>query len=74
MITNVLSKEPFAVKTRIAHWKSEGGLNWIRISTLFESDADTSGVSQSAALCGPMQVFLDEENRILLSQLLRGNS
>lgn len=62
-ITTEMIDDPHAVKTRIAHWQSKDGLNWKRVFTLFESDADTTGVSQRAALWGPMSVFVEEENR-----------
>ena len=62
-ITTEMPTDPHAVRTRIAHWNSTDGLAFNRVSTLFESDADTTGASQRAALWGPMPMFMNEDNK-----------
>jgi hypothetical protein len=54
--------DPKWVKMRIAHWKSKNGLDWQRVSTLFESSGDYSGEDPRAALWSPMPVYNDEDS------------
>jgi hypothetical protein len=35
--------DPFIVKMRLSHWKSQDGLNWEKNSTLFESSGNFTG-------------------------------
>jgi len=55
--------EPKVVKTRLAHWKSPDGLNFERVSTLYESSGNFDGTDDYASLWSPMPVFNEEENQ-----------
>ena len=44
--------DPLLVKMRLAHWKSEDGIKWDRVSTLFESSGDFSGIDKAASIWG----------------------
>ena len=57
------------IRTRLAHWRSTDGLQWERVSTLFESTArETSGdgngpdADRRGVLFAPMPEFDTEEN------------
>jgi len=54
--------DPKWVKMRLGHWKSSDGLSWERISTLFESSGDYTGIDTRAALWSPMPVFDDAQD------------
>ncbi|MDR1290856.1 MAG: hypothetical protein LBK06_06615, partial [Planctomycetaceae bacterium] len=62
-ITAEMAGDPMNVNMKIAHWTSRNGTDWQRQSTLFQSDGDFTGVSQRAAVWGPMPVFMEDEDR-----------
>ena len=62
LFTSEQSGDPKWVKMRMAHWKSEDGLDWQRVSTLFESSGDYTGEDPRAALWSPMPVYNDEDS------------
>lgn len=63
LFTTELPGEPFWVRTRIAHWASDDGTTWRRVSTLYESSADMTGQDPRAALWAPMPVFDSTDSR-----------
>jgi hypothetical protein len=62
LFTSEQSGDPKWVKMRLAHWKSKDGLEWQRVSTLFESSGDYTGEDTRAALWSPMPVYNDEDS------------
>jgi hypothetical protein len=62
LFTSEQSGDPKWVKMRLAHWKSKDGLDWQRVSTLFESSGDYTGADPRAALWSPMPVYNDEDS------------
>jgi hypothetical protein len=62
-ITPEMAGDPQNVNMRIGYWTSTNGTDWQRQRTLRVSDGDFTGVSQHAAVWGPMVVFIEEENR-----------
>jgi len=54
--------DPKWVKMRLAHWRSEDGIHWERISTLYESSGDFTGKDPRAALWSPMPVFNETDS------------
>ncbi len=62
LFTSEQSGDPKWVKMRLAHWKSKDGLEWQRVSTLFESSGDYTGKDTRAALWSPMPVYNDEDS------------
>lgn len=55
--------DPKWVKMRLGHWKSNDGISWQRVSTLFESSGDYTGKDTRAALWSPMPVFDADQDR-----------
>ena len=62
LFTSEQSGDPKWVKMRLAHWKSDDGLNWQRVSTLYESSGDYTGKDPRAALWSPMPVYNHEDS------------
>ena len=62
LFTSEQTGDPKWVKMRMAHWKSKDGLDWQRISTLFESSGDYTGEDPRAALWSPMPEYNDEDS------------
>lgn len=62
LFTSEQSGDPKWVKMRLAHWRSKDGLEWQRVSTLFESSGDYTGADPRAALWSPMPVYNDEDS------------
>jgi hypothetical protein len=54
---------PRCTKMKLAHWKSQNGIDWKRVSTLYESSGDYSGTDPRAALWSPMPFYNKEEGR-----------
>lgn len=67
LFTTEMSGLPIWTKTRLAHWKSSDGLNWKRISTLFESSGNFDGTDTHACLWSPMPTFDENKNRWVLT-------
>jgi hypothetical protein len=63
LVTAERSGDPMIVKMRLAHWQSQDGLAWERLSTLYESSGDFTGADPRAALWGPMPVYHETQNR-----------
>lgn len=55
--------DPELVKMRLAHWKSNNGEEWKRISTIMESSGNFSGEDKFASIWAPMPYFNYDENR-----------
>lgn len=53
---------PKWVKMRIGHWRSMNGMDWERVSTLYESSGDYTGTDPRAALWSPMPVYNNEDS------------
>ena len=49
--------DPKGIHTRLAHWTSQEGLRWSRVSTLFESSGNMNGTDRRAALAAPTPVY-----------------
>ena len=62
LFTSEQSGDPKWVKMRLAHWKSQDGIQWQRVSTLFESSGDHTGEDPRAALWSPMPVYNEEDS------------
>lgn len=62
LFTSEQSGDPKWVRMRLAHWKSNDGVNWERVSTLFESSGDYTGEDPRAALWSPMPVYNEEDS------------
>jgi hypothetical protein len=55
--------DPQLVKMRLGHWKSKDGLQWERLSTIFESSGNFTGEDNYASFWAPMPYFNEDENR-----------
>jgi hypothetical protein len=62
-----MSGLPIWTKTRLAHWKSKDGINWKRVSTLFESSGNFDGTDTHACLWSPMPTFDENEDRWIIT-------
>ncbi len=62
LFTSEQTGDPKWVKMRLAHWKSKDGVDWQRVSTLFESSGDYTGEDPRASLWSPMPVFNEEDS------------
>lgn len=62
LFTSEQTGDPKWVKMRIGHWRSADGLEWERVSTLYESSGDYTGKDPRAALWSPMPVFNPEDS------------
>ncbi len=62
LFTSEQNGDPKWVKMRLAHWKSKDGLEWQRVSTLFESSGDYTGEDPRASLWSPMPVYNEEDS------------
>jgi hypothetical protein len=63
LFTSEQTADPKWVKMRLGHWKSEDGIHWERVSTLYESSGDYTGTDPRAALWSPMPTFNEADNR-----------
>ena len=63
LFTAELIGDPIIVKLRLAHWKSKDGITWKRLSTLYESSGDHTGVDPRASLWAPMPYYNEKEKR-----------
>ena len=63
MFVNEMYGQPYSTATRIACWLSDNRRNWNRISTLFTSTGDMTGMDERASLFGPNIVFDDEKQQ-----------
>jgi len=54
--------DPHWVKMRFGYWVSMDGLNWTRVSTLYESSGNSDGTDPRAALWAPVVYYNDMEN------------
>jgi hypothetical protein len=54
--------DPKWAKMNLGHWKSRDGVQWRRISTLFESSGDYTGEDPRAALWSPMPVYNEKDS------------
>lgn len=61
LATTEMPADPFAAKTRMAHWVSRDRIHWTRVSTLYESSGECDGKDPRGALWSPM-LFYDEAN------------
>ncbi len=57
-----VSSPPVAVGTHLAHWRSEDGRKFERVSTLFQSSGDFTGQDPRGSLYAPMPIFDPETN------------
>jgi len=55
--------DPIFVKMKLAHWRSGDGVQWKRVSTLYESSGDYSGNDPRGALWAPMPIYDSAEQR-----------
>jgi hypothetical protein len=62
LFTSEQMGDPKWVKMRIGYWRSRNGLDWDRISTLYESSGDYTGKDPRAALWSPVPVFNHEDS------------
>ena len=67
LFTTEMSGLPIWTKTRLAHWKSNDGLKWKRVSTVFESSGNFDGSGTHACLWSPMPTFDEKRNRWVLT-------
>ncbi|QJD86573.1 hypothetical protein [Cohnella herbarum] len=57
LFTSEMLGKPRFVKMRLAHWSSVDGLEWERVSTLFESSGEYLGQDPRASLWSPMPIY-----------------
>lgn len=67
LFTTEMSGLPIWTKTRLAHWKSNDGKIWERVSTVFESSGNFDGTDTHACLWSPMATFDKKQNRWVLT-------
>jgi hypothetical protein len=67
LLTTEMWGRPIWTRTRLAHWRSDDGLAWERVSTLFESSGDFTGQDTHAALWSPMPTWSEERDRWALT-------
>ncbi len=63
LFTSEMVAEPIFVKMKLAYWRSGDGVNWRRVSTLYESTGEYEGRDPRAALWAPMPIYDPEEER-----------
>ncbi len=63
LFTTEMIGEPKWIPTRLAHWRSDDGLRFTRVSTLFSSSARFDGSDPRASLWSPMPFFNAAEDR-----------
>jgi hypothetical protein len=63
LFTSEMVADPIWAKMRLAHWKSGDGIQWSRVSTLFESSGECEGRDARAALWSPLPVWDPAEAR-----------
>ena len=63
LFTSEMVGDPIWVKMKLGYWRSGDGVNWKRISTLFESSGEFKGNDPRAALWSPLPVWDDGEGR-----------
>ena len=63
MFTAEMVDIPRNSKMKLAHWQSSEGIQWKRVSTLFESSGDYTGTDPRAAFWSPMPFYNEEEGR-----------
>jgi hypothetical protein len=63
LFTSEMAGDPIWVKMRFGYWRSNDGLHWNRVSTVFESSGEFEGKDSRASLWSPLPVFDDGENR-----------
>lgn len=61
LFTSEMVADPIWVKMKLGYWRSEDGLNWKRISTLYESSGEFEGKDPRAALWSPLPVYDEEQ-------------
>jgi hypothetical protein len=57
LFTSEMAGDPIWVRMRLAHWISEDGRIWERMSTLYESEGGFDGREPRASLWSPIPVF-----------------
>ena len=63
LFTSEMAGDPVWVRMRLAHWRSEDGLRWTRVSTVFESTGTFDGKDPRASLWSPLPVYDEQEER-----------
>ena len=63
LFTAEIHARPKVVPTRLAHWRSDDGLAFTRVSTLFASIGDFTGRDERASLWSPMPFYNEAEDR-----------
>ncbi len=63
LFTSEMVADPIWVKMKLGYWRSEDGLGWKRVATVFESSGEFEGKDPRAALWSPLPVFDEGENR-----------
>ena len=57
LFTTEMLRGPWAVKTRLAYWRSPDRVHWKRVSTLYESSGEFTGKDPRASLWAPMPIY-----------------
>lgn len=63
LFTSEMVGDPIWVRMALAHWRSTNGLQWTRVSTLFQSTGTFDGKDPRAALWSPLPVYDDRQGR-----------
>jgi hypothetical protein len=63
MFTAEMVDLPWATKMKLAHWRSRDGIQWERVSTLYESSGNYDGTDPRASLWAPMPYYNKDEGR-----------
>ena len=63
LFASEMAGDPVWVRMKLAHWRSDDRLHWIRMATVFESSGEFAGQDPRAALWSPLPVYDDGERR-----------
>ncbi|MBC8078743.1 MAG: hypothetical protein H7X86_00220 [Gorillibacterium sp.] len=67
IFTTEMTNTPIWTKTILAHWSSQDGLHWRRMSTVFESSGNFTGEDTHACLWSPMPMYDEPNQRWMLT-------
>jgi hypothetical protein len=74
IFTTEMYGNPVWTQTKLAHWVSRDGLDWVREATLFQSTGDFTGEDPRAALWSPMANYDPEKERWVLTYVAYNSS
>jgi predicted GH43/DUF377 family glycosyl hydrolase len=66
LFTSEMAGDPRWVKMKLAHWFSQDGVEWKRLSTIKESSGDFTGKDPRSAIWSPMPYFNEHRDQWIL--------